>query len=128
MSETTDRPVLVHRKVGSVTETCDYGQDHEVTYVQSKRLFDTGRREYVHNGYSKVEERVMVDHQGREYVSRSPIDFSGGTTYVRRADRVWFGRLPSGRVRDLAGRPLDPRTPPGPAWTVPEPDPAGVPL
>lgn len=124
----TTKTVPVARRVGEITESCHFGAEHRITYVQVKRLVDTGRRQTVDNGYETVEERILLDRQGREYLTRSPIDFSGGTLYMRQTDRAVFGRMPSGMARDITGRPLTPKTPPGPAWTPPAPDPAGVPL
>lgn len=119
MDDKLTEPFLTARVVGTVSETCSHGDKHEVKYVQTKRLFDTGRRESVHNGYDAVAERVLVDHQGREYVSHSPVDYWGSTFYHRREDKKSFSRMPPGLVRDLAGRPLTPGTPPGPPWTNP---------
>lgn len=108
--------VTVHRKVGTVTEACPFGEQHSITYYAGKKLTPTGETIPVHNGYEHVAERVLVDAQGRRYVTRSPIDFWGGTAYSREDGKAHFTSRLDRFARDVFGRPLNDRTPPGPAW------------
>lgn len=109
----------VYRTVGRVVETCAYGCEHEVAYVEVKHLTATGQTRVHDNGYEQRETPLYVDAQGRTYHQHVSIDYFNNITFVRDDDPNWrpFTPRPEGTLaRDLAGKPVTAATPAGPAW------------
>ena len=109
--------ITAYRKVGELFERCAFGTDHPVSYYEVKRLTDTGETREYDNGYTIDQTGLFRDTQGRIYHNWPPIDYSGGSRFVRE-DRASFSLSAASRQlsRDLLGQSLNEQTPAGPAW------------
>lgn len=118
------RMVLAYLHVSTRTETCDYGEEHQVAYCQISRLRDAGRTTTVSNGYEMVNAAILIDEQGREHVEHRPIDFAGAVRYAREDGLSLANRVGGTRsVRDLSGASdrAAGRCPSGPAFDPDDP-------
>ena len=95
----------VHHTVRTEERKCEYGYKHMVDLYETTTIYPTGRTWLCDNGYTKEQEPVYEDAEGREYLAKPPIDYYGGTAYLRPKDdggyTFWHRRPPA------LGRPVD---------------------
>lgn len=118
---TRARRVTAARDVGRTSEKCPYGETHDVTYYEVKYLTATGETRMHDNGYEQNQTPLFTDAQGRVYHQHVGIDFHNNISYVRdpgpgETNGVYFSGQVGRLARDLTGKPLTDRTPPGPSW------------
>jgi len=103
MSTWEEKPITVYRVIDTELVVCSLSETHEVKLVARKFLGPVVAERSHDNGYGWQLERVRLDAQGREYESRSPIDFYGSTSWWRAVDKVhWDSRPPYQTHRFLA--------------------------
>ncbi len=76
--------ITAYRDLGTVDFTCNMGHVHTEHVYAQKFLYDTGE---THTedwwGYNRPETSpIWIDSQGNRYLSRGPLDFYGGVTYI----------------------------------------------
>lgn len=116
-SQSLPRDFEIARKVGHVTETCNYGCEHQIDYVESHFVSPTGETREYDNGYSKDQTPLVADRNGRIYHSHPPTDMYGSTIYVRDDDKARFTRRPSGNPERLLSGHGVKNCPDGPKWS-----------
>jgi hypothetical protein len=131
-------PLVVWFCVGTVLETCDYGDRHKIAYFARKVIFKTDEtnRLYVQGSDQQADEPVWVDGRGEKYQHRSTVDFYGNSFWVRKSpdgESMFFYSSPKfppsiklartldGRGLTIKYRKIDAAAPDGRPWSeIPE--------
>lgn len=80
-----DETVVVWACIGSTTEKCSFGDEHEIVYFIRKRIWKTRSTHstWVHGSDQRVEESVWVDGRGVKYFREQNVDFYSTTYWTR---------------------------------------------
>jgi hypothetical protein len=115
----TNEIIKVLRPTGkTLKEKCSFGDVHSVEYLERVTLQATGDTLFYNNGYERRAEKVYVTETGERYHSVGPTDYASRPYFVKIEESgprlVYPNSIHFGR--DLAGNPLNERTPPGPTY------------